>query len=504
MAYQNTTRCTTQNHKALQLNRKSDDLWRYRDIPVLHTLTPEQRYRRHRVIVVGAGAAGSYQALHLQRLGFEVMVLSRDEGRLRSTQLTAPGEINRGGMRLPMDTHAFVVQAIHEAGLETAVRPFRNDEPNAWLRLRGHQVRMRDYRSLAPLYDATSIGDPKTLMKTELDNALQALGGSHRAATIERTLIDGHPFGYMTVRDALRARDLTDDQCAYVALVCGVYAYLDTPLGELAVDHQSLYGNQHYATLAGGLGQLSRRMLERSAAPCVQNATVTDIEISDRGVVVHYHTADGQRTVAGDFVMLSVPTQAVTAIRFSPELETVQREAFEQVRYASSAKTLVVAQEPFWLREGIRGGMSWTDEAIQQVVYPTRSKPGQPTTFVASYTWEHAARRLMNAGTDAERFERVVAGLERLHPGVRASLRAYEHSDWDALAGYGAFTYYGPGDYARFHRHLSTPFPESEPRVFFAGEHAGLHHGWAEAALQSGQWAILQLLSTLRMKRMNR
>ena len=474
--------------------RPDEIAWRFRDTPMLHSLSPHHRYRRIRVAVVGGGVGGAYLAWHLRRLGFSVTVLTKDAGRLVSSGLSAPGEVNRGGMRLPMDTHVFVRRALEDVDLIGSLVAFRNYEPNAFLRLRGTQVRMKDYRALASLYDAERLGDPKALLGRLLAKATSELGESPSA--IEWSLMEGHGLGYQTVREQLHALGLDDNQCAFVGWVNGVHAYLDTPMGELAVDYQSLYGNRHYATLSGGLQQLPDALLTRSGATIVSDASVETIEVGEHGVAVGYHTPSGNRTCRTDFVMMSAPAPAVARMRFEPALPIEQTEALEGIRYASSAKTLMVTNDPFWLADGIGGGMSWTDEPLQQIVYPSHAVSGKACTFVASYSWEDRARRLMHAPDSESRTEWLIEGLERIHPGCSQYLRDVEHTDWDARCGYGAFTYYGPGDYARHHRWLSRAFPET-PRVFFSGEHAGLHHGWAEAALQSAQTAILQLLAEI-------
>jgi len=354
---------------------------------------------------------------------------------------------------------------------------------------------MREYHQLAALFGAEQIGDPKCLMHSLLAQAIDALGTD--PASIELNLMAGHPLGYETLREHLRRLGLDDDQCDYVGWVNGVHPYLDTPLGELSVDFQSLYGNKHYATLEGGLQRLPTTLLASSGADIVSEAMVEEVEITEQGVAVHYHTPTGNRTCRADFLVVSAPAPAVARIRFTPELPLRKREALEGIRYASSAKTLMVAKEPFWLSDGITGGMSWTDEPLQQIVYPSQCVPAESYTFVASYSWGDRARRLMHGANSASRTEWLIEGLERIHPGCSQFLRESEHTDWDALAGYGAFTYYGAGDYARYHGSLSEAFPET-PRVFFCGEHVGLHHGWAEAALQSAQTAILQLLAEVK------
>lgn len=464
--------------------------WKYE--PILSRIAPLPRGPE--VIVVGGGVAGAYAAFHLSRLGARVTILDKGPGRLQTARLAQKGEFNLGGMRYP-DTHRFLADAIDQAGLADAVEPFANTNPNAILHLRGRRVRRHQYRELAAQYDAAHLADPKALLDELWSSVLKELGSEDGELAIEQTLRRGHEYGYVTFRDVWRRKGLTDDQIAYLAHLAGIYQYIDTPIGELAVDRFSLYGASQYYRLKDGMAALPARLRHRSNAEVIASATVEAVETGGAGGVrVHYHTPSGNRSLAADFVIASCPANAVANIRFdTSSLPAEQLEAFREVGYASASKTLVEATEPFWLNDGIDGGIDWTDLPLQQVVFPQGIKRG-PATFVASYTWQDYAKRMMSITDAGERFERVVRDLEQLHPGAGSYLRRYQHIDWDAAAQGGAFAYFKPGDYHRYHALLCKPHPVSDPRVFFCGEHVGLHHGWAESALQSAQWAVLQLL----------
>jgi monoamine oxidase len=91
--------------------------------------------------------------------------------------------------------------------------------------------------------------------------------------------------------------------------------------------------------------------------------------------------------------------------------------------------------------------------------------------------------------------ERVVREcLEALHPGIDPEIDDVCHMVWDEQEnpGQGAFAFFRPGEFSRYQRALSDPFPgpPDKPRVFFAGEHLGVLHAWIQSAMLTA-WAAV-------------
>ena len=463
---------------------------RYKYEPVMHQLPG--RLDNLDLLVVGSGVGGADIADQAARRGARVTVISDGPGRLRgSAILPTLGETNLGGMRFA-ESHRLVVDRLKSLGLTGSIQPFVNDNPNGILQIRGDRVRFNEYQKLAPAFDAESIGDPKALLSNLFTMVLKELDGDEGDEAIEEALCNGHRLGYETFRQYAHNQGYTDEHIAYLGHVGGIYSYIDTPVGELAVDDRSLYGSGGYFRLVPSSEILPRALMRRSGAKVI-DGRVEMIDTAGAGVVVTYHTPTGRRSIAADAVVVSAPAPAVAQMQFIDPLPPMQQDAMREFGYASSAKTLIEASHPFWQDEGIDGGRDWTDLPMQQAVFPAGVPANTPSTFVGSYTWQSSARRLMALDPE-ERFEQVAFDLEQLHPGSRRHLRRYEHIDWDAQIGGGAFAYANPGDYARYFRLLSQAHPIDNPKVFFCGEHAGLHHGWAESALSSAQWAMINLL----------
>lgn len=106
-----------------------------------------------RVIVVGAGAAGLCVAYELQRKGFEVIVLEADRGhiggRVRTLRFDQGRYGEAGAMRIPAD-HDLTRFYVAETGL--SLRSFVQSNDEAFLRVRGKRVRMKEGEQIRRLF----------------------------------------------------------------------------------------------------------------------------------------------------------------------------------------------------------------------------------------------------------------------------------------------------------------------------------------------------------------
>ena len=114
--------------------------------------------------------------------------------------------------------------------------------------------------------------------------------------------------------------------------------------------------------------------------------------------------------------------------------------------------------------------------------------------------WGEAAREFGSMNRD-ERREFVLANVQNYHTWIR------DHDDelevegfsWDdeSSPGGGAFACFAPGEHARYQAVLTGPVPKDRPRIFFAGEHLAVLHGWMQGALQSGRSATRCLVQAI-------
>jgi monoamine oxidase len=72
-----------------------------------------------------------------------------------------------------------------------------------------------------------------------------------------------------------------------------------------------------------------------------------------------------------------------------------------------------------------------------------------------------------------------------------------KHVAWveQQTPGGGAWTYFLPGHHERYQDLLVQPHPLVAPKVFFAGEHLCVVHGWMQSAIQAALAAVIGVLS---------
>jgi len=216
-------------------------------------------------------------------------------------------------------------------------------------------------------------------------------------------------------------------------------------------------------------------------------------------------------------------------------------DALANLTYLPSAKALILCNIRHWeVTDGIYGGVSYTDQGIQQCWYPSdnagpaslndrvgrslpllpdvagyderdvgryvestsatapevwiaqnEDKSHSPGVFLAAYMYGPTAQHFSSL-SDSERYRFVLDNAGRLHHWLNDGVvRDFKSWSWDdsSSPGGGAYAFFSPGEHGRYQPHLTTPLPEDEPRIFFAGEHVAVLHAWMQGAMQSGMAA---------------
>lgn len=333
------------------------------------------------------------------------------------------------------------------------------------------------------------------------------------------------------------ARSLSDEAYQILGSVDGAAQFEHASFLAFFLTEKPIMDSGKYE-LEGGMGALVDAFVARlrgnNTATLRTRARVQDIKSTGHRVEVAWQSGPEDRKVRRvhqfDYVVCTAPAQPTAAIGFDPPLRHPKREALANLYYASAAKTIVRCERRHWeLVDGIYGGGSYTDMLIQQCWYPSDNSeedPGdgtlragpddsfqetgwrakdesishEPGVFIGAYMWEGNARRFA-AMTEAERTDTVVASLEKMHEDIGDAVEDVVHCVWDAESnpGHGAFACFAPGQQRRYQAALCEPWPYNRnghpPRVFFAGEHVAVMHGWIQSALQSALTAVEDVLN---------
>ncbi len=510
------------------------------------------------VCIVGGGIAGLAAAYELLGLGNKVTLLeasSRFGGRIL-THYFADGTYGElGAMRVPED-HGCVWHYINKFGLDT--RRFIPGHRDGWCLFRD-APRMRRWEweatwsahydvpagaaprpSLQQMMQALMTGATGKVTTHDLWESLSNELGNARLQQVEATTLGQYVRGLPGTEGPL----LTDEEWEFVGRTAHHIWMERCSLLHWIREAKILDPGDKYE-IVGGMDCLTRAFLAeiRRLQPDVLSlaSEVLAIDCEDDGAVVTWRQARRleARAERFDYVICTVPAPATARIRFTPELPPKKREALTNLSYISAGKTIMRCSKRHWeIHDEIFGGTSVTDRPNQQCWYPSdnRKQPDEGTTnhlmaelvldpmrdlmamdvlitdseveaqershapavFLGAYMWGTNGQRFASL-TDSERDDLICRSVAELHPHNDEYLEDVVHIAWDAQTspGGGAFAFFAPAEQARYQEALCAPLPAADrPRVFFAGEHVGVLHGWIQSSIQSTLAAVIDLLET--------
>jgi monoamine oxidase len=467
-------------------------------------LPPSGRGRK--VAVLGAGIAGLVSAYELTRAGFDVTVLeARDRvaGRVwtvrggdrvvqtgREDQVCAFSDglyLNAGAARIPSSHHVMLgyakslgvplevmVNANRASRWDMGGRVFTNAQMT-------NDLRGRLMELFAKAIDRGALDrEMPAAEKTMLRQFLRFYGdlaenGDYRPQG--RSGFEALPGGYDAAGrplPPLRLEEIFTSRAAGLPLVFEEFFDQQAPMFQPV----------------GGMDRIARALADQVRGSVRLNRPVTEIRRRGQGVRIVHGPANDRQALDADYCVctLPLPLLARVANDFSP----AKRAAIAGVDYGPSVKVAFEAPR-FWEDEGIYGGLGWTDQVTENLIYPSgewhRDKGVLVAAYVAGWTdQEHPGQ--FTAMSHAERFRRSLEVVERLHPGKGRMLAKPLTVAW-------ALTPWSEGVGPIHEDWFASPRPQRytelmrpEGPIFFAGEHLSYVVFWQEGAALSAHEAM--------------
>ncbi|XP_012870979.1 PREDICTED: L-amino-acid oxidase-like [Dipodomys ordii] len=242
--------------------------------------------------------------------------------------------------------------------------------------------------------------------------------------------------------------------------------------------------------IIGGFDQLPQALHQSLVPGTVRlHSPAETVEMSGDYIYVTYRTPDPlwpRAHLTADYLVVATTAKAARLLQFRPPLSLSKEDALRSVHYNSATKVVLACTQRFWERDGIFSGKSSTDRPSRFTYYPGQIFPNDTGVILASYTLDDDS--LFFAAMDHSRVVDVVFDdLAAIHDCPREELRALcpysmvKHWSQDPYA-MGGFAFFTPYQYVDYAQELSRP----EGRVYFAGEHTALPHGWIDTAIKSG------------------
>ncbi len=227
--------------------------------------------------------------------------------------------------------------------------------------------------------------------------------------------------------------------------------------------------------IRGGNDLLPKAMASRFAEKIIYGSPVNRIEQTADGVRAFFVERGSQQQIAGDYLICAVPFGLLKRIEISPPLSSNKRKAIEETTYVSITRAFLQTKNKHWLANGFNG-FGVTDDPME-VWQPTFTEPGERGILMAYARWKYSER--LTAMREGERIDHMVAQMEMLFPGTRASFETGITKCWDQdewARGAWADTNWG-----KLHKVFKP-----EGRIHFAGDHLSTASSWMQGALESG------------------
>lgn len=452
------------------------------------------------VAILGAGLAGMTAALELSRLGFQCTLLEARSSAGGRTRTLRGGDVvteldseqscgfdagdglyfNAGPSRIPHH-HELLIGYCREFGV--ALETFTNDnraallhDPNQFggvpqvarqLRAdtRGHIARLLTSSVERGLFD----GELSATDRTRLLGWLRRFGDLDVSGAYEGSLRAGFP-GQERVGSRRRGEPLTPTP---ISTLLDDGFWMDRLVFAEGLDQQPTMLQP-----TGGMDRIARAFEAQVQESLVLEAEVRALRKRTDGVSVEYLQAGMPRQLDADFGLVTIPASVLRSL--NTDFSSGVRSEISGFQYTSAVR-IAFQSRRFWEREhNIYGGISWTNQPITQIWYPSHDLGSETGIILGAYSFGGPAGDALTAQSPEQRASTARSQASALHPTFATEASRGVSVAWKKVPfQLGAWGVSGPDV-------LLAP----DDRYFFAGEHLSQLQGWQEGAILSAYHAI--------------
>ncbi len=468
-----------------------------------------------RVVILGAGISGLVCAYELERAGYQVTVIEASErigGRnltvRRGDRIDEMGNpqicefddepnlyFNCGPARIP----AHHRNLLHYCKtLEVPLEIFVNvnyhalvHDPDAF---GGRPVEMREYMADARGFMTELIS--KAVNKSEFDAEFSEYDS-------ERLLAFLRAYGDLDADNLYHG----SRRAGYASGGMTEAPVLKTPLDFNEILNSSFWrfrmhwgeGEDQAAPLmqaVGGNDNIVRGFVRNISSPILTGAPVQGIMLREDGVDVLYDYDGAVRRISADYCFNCIPKHLIPGIpnNFPPEYTT----AMANVGRGKLFKAGLQMNERFWEQESIYGGITWTDQPVEQIWYPSHGIHGRKGVMLGAYVFDEATNDRFARLSQQERLDLVISNGEQIHPGYRQHVQSGVTIAWHRMNYLMGCTAQWTEDARRdYFATLQRP----SGRHYLMGDQISYHPGWQEGAISSAHHALADLERRVRAER---
>ena len=456
------------------------------------------------VVILGAGIAGMTSAYELQELGYSVSILeatNRAGGRIRTirsgdvvNELTSSqtcnfdvnGELyfNPGPARIAHH-HEFLIGYCRE--FNVSLENFTNNNRAALLH---SPSAFGGTPQVAKTVFSDIRGNISSLLASAINqNALdQALSTNDKANVLSMLRNYGDLEGDYSYSGSSRAgfsgqenvgsRD-RDTQITVKNLSDLVS---DTFLQSRWINFSEGY-NQQSSMLQpiGGMDKIATAFKDRVASNITYGAVVKEIRKVSNSTKIIYEKNGIQIEHNADYCICTIPT---TVLKDIPnDFSEAHKTEISSFVYSNAAK-LAFQSRRFWEQDhSIFGGISWTNQDITQIWYPSNALGHTDGIIVGAYIWGSTASTNFSNQSPQQRINSALLQGNNVHSEYQSEVSKGISVAWRNI----------PFQLGAYGLSTANTLLVPDDNIIFAGEHLSILKGWQEGAILSAYNAINEI-----------
>jgi len=245
--------------------------------------------------------------------------------------------------------------------------------------------------------------------------------------------------------------------------------------------------------IKGGMDGLIQGFVRHIKSPIHTNSQVQSIQLQGDGVDVFYNRKGKRRKMSVDYCFNSIPTHFMPGI--PNNLPKEYQQGLAELQPGNFFKIGLQMKERFWEREGIYGGITNTNQRINQIWYPSHGIHSKKGVVLGAYAFFNQSK-FFERMTPEARIQFAADAGEKIHPGYRDYIEAGVSVPWGRMKHMmGCGTRWTPEALEQYYTMLELP---AAGRHYMIGDQISRHSSWQEGAFASAEFALLDLDKRVR------
>lgn len=464
-------------------------------LQMIHNGLPKTIHPKQ-IIVIGAGMAGLVSASLLKSAGHYVRIVeanNRVGGRIETIRMQDTGlYLDVGAMRIPY-VHTLTMAYIKKFGLQ--VNPFINRNETDIIYVNGRKTTLQKYEKDPSIlqYPVAKNEEGKTseeLLMLAVQPILNFIKQDPEKnwAIVEKDFgqystaqfLKNYPYQYKTYFSPVTIE--------MIGVLLDLEGFLERSFVETLRFVNILQEESGFCEIRGGNDALPKAFLSQLQGDIVYNQKLMKLVQQNRGVTVYVRNEKNHEysSLTGDVAIITIPFSTLRFVEMDP-YDSISHEKWKAIRelhYMAATKIGIQFKSRFWEEQGQLGGRIITDLPIRYAYYPSHDIGSKgPAIMLGSYTWSYDA--LLWDGLSKE--DRIYYTLQNL----ATILGGQVYDEFiSGIAKNWTLDPYALGGFAIFQAgqevELQPAIIKPEGKLFFAGDHTTLYHGWIQGAIESG------------------